>query len=171
MLSVFQRKCMACLFFSTKQLPKSGKLGVCVSCVPLQRNQGSKSFRLDQHYFCHPVHWWLVLNSGIAGMGQALLWNQQPLLAGSSAVSSLAGSCLRMLLLGLVSLLVSPRLMMYCGITSVLLLKNSLCDITSMVILPSSYQFLKGGSCHLMLDKWFISEFTAFLVRFEEMRE
>lgn len=60
---------------------------------------------------------------------------------------------------------------MYCGITSVLLLKNSLCDITSMVILPSSYQFLKGGSCHLMLDKWFISEFTAFLVRFEEMRE
>lgn len=67
--TVFQRKFMACLFFSTKQLPKSGKLGVYVSCVPLQRNQGSKSFRLDQHYLCHPVHWWLVLNSGIAGMG------------------------------------------------------------------------------------------------------
>lgn len=68
-------------------------------------------------------------------------------------MSSLAGSCLRRLLLGLVSLLVSLRLMRYCGITSVLLLKNSLCDIMSMVILPSSYQFLRGGSCHLMLAK------------------
>lgn len=42
---------------------------------------------------------------------------------------------------------------MNCGITSVLLLRNSLCDIMSMVILPNSYQFLKGGSCHLMLAK------------------
>lgn len=122
MLSVFQRRYVACIFFSTKLLPKSGNLGVYVSCLPLQRNQGSWSFNLDQHYFCHPVHWWLVLNSRIARMGWALLWNQWLLLAGSSAVSSLPGSCLCRLLLGLVSLLVSLRLMMYCGITSVLLL-------------------------------------------------